>query len=153
MNTFKRFYLWQENFLNHLTNLKSPVIFLTRIYIAQIFFLSGLTKLRDWDSTLFLFEEEYHVPLLPPELAAYLGTGGELILPIMLLLGFFTRASGIGLLIVNIVAAISLQDITQAAFSQHVLWGTLLIAITIFGGGRVSLDAYIYRAKDKIQKN
>ncbi len=145
MNSFKRFYLWQENFLDHLAFLKDPAILLARIYLAQIFFLSGLTKLRDWDSTLFLFQEEYQVPLLPPELAAYLGTGGELLLPLLLLLGYFTRASGIGLFIVNIIAVISLLDITQAALSQHVLWGVLLIVAIILGGGKLSLDFYLLK--------
>ena len=53
-----------------------------RAYLAQVFFLSGLTKIRDWDTTLLLFTEEYRVPLLPPDLAAVLGTAGELVLPV-----------------------------------------------------------------------
>ena len=58
-----------------------------RVYVAQVFFLAGVTKLRDWSSTLDLFAYEYQVPLLPPVLAAWLGTAGELILPILLVLG------------------------------------------------------------------
>ena len=52
-----------------------------RLYVAQVFFLSGLTKLRDWETTLFLFTEEYKVPVLTPPVAAVLGTAGELVLP------------------------------------------------------------------------
>ena len=48
---------------------------LARAYIAQVFFLSGLTKLRDWDTTLLLFTEEYKVPLLSPGVAAVMGCG------------------------------------------------------------------------------
>lgn len=140
MNNIKRFYLWQDNILAYLDNLKNPIILLARLYIAKIFFLSGLTKIRDWDSTLFLFQEEYQVPLLPPELAAYMGTGGELLLPFLLGVGIFTRASAIGLFIVNLVAVISLPEITQAALSQHWLWATLLLFIAIFGGGKLALD-------------
>lgn len=149
MNSVKRFYLWQDNGLNHLSLLQSPVNFIARLYIAKIFFLSGLTKLRDWDSTLFLFEEEYQVPLLSPELAAYLGTGGELVLPILLVIGFFTRASAMGLFIVNIVAAISLAEITQAALSQHVLWGALLMVTVIMGGGKFALDFLMVKVISK----
>ena len=48
-----------------------------RLYVAQVFLLSGLTKLRDWDTTLALFHDEYQVPLLSPTLAAWAGTAGE----------------------------------------------------------------------------
>eukprot|EP01136_Pigoraptor_vietnamica_P014420 Opistho-1_new@56590 len=71
-----------------LLDLLQPLALLVaRIYVAQVFFLSGLTKLRDWETTVALFTDEYQVPLLSPELAATLGTGGELVLPVLLFLG------------------------------------------------------------------
>ena len=82
-----------------------------RLYVAQVFFLAGLSKLRDWDITLALFADEYQVPLLPSELAAWLGTGGELVLPVLLALGLFGRFAALGLLVVNAVAVISLAEI------------------------------------------
>ena len=60
---------------------------LARLYVAKVFLLSGLTKVRDWDITLALFADEYQVPLLSPTLAAWLGTGAELLLPVLLALG------------------------------------------------------------------
>ncbi|WP_395699879.1 DoxX family protein [Aquabacterium sp.] len=120
--------------------LQPLALLLARGYVAQVFFLSGLTKLRDWDITLALFMEEYHVPLLPPELAAALGTAGELALPVLLVLGLGTRFAALGLLCVNAVAAISLPDITDAARQQHVFWGSLLVALLLWGPGRWSLD-------------
>ena len=66
------------------SHLQSLALLAARLYVAQVFFLSGLTKLRDWSSTLALFHDIYQVPLLPPALAAYLGTGGELVLPVLL---------------------------------------------------------------------
>ncbi len=72
-----------------------------RLYLAQVFFLAGLSKLRDWDITLALFADEYQVPLLPSELAAWLGTGGELVLPVLLALGLFGRFAALGLFIVE----------------------------------------------------
>lgn len=125
-------------------NLLQPVMLLVaRLYVGWAFFASGLTKINDWDTTLFLFEEEYQVPLLPYELAAYLGTAAELILPVLLMAGLATRFSALGLFFVNIVAVISLEDIAAAAYSQHVLWGTLLIQVVIFSGGLFSLDRVV----------
>ena len=104
-----------------------------RLYVAQVFFLSGLTKLRDWDITLALFMDEYHVPLLPPEVAAYAGTAGELVLPVLLGLGLGGRFAALGLTVVNIVAVLSLSDIAPAALQQHISWGIVLVALAVFG--------------------
>jgi putative oxidoreductase len=111
-----------------------------RLYIAQIFFRSGLTKLRDWDSTLFLFEEEYHVPLLSSDAAAYLGTGGEIVLPVLLVLGLFTRFAASGLFVVNLVAAISLAELSAIAWLQHAMWGAGAIYIMLHGSRYFSVD-------------
>ena len=126
-----------------------PVALLAaRFYVGWAFFSSGLTKLNNWDSTLFLFEEEYHVPLLPYELAAYLGTAAEIILPLLLMAGLASRFSALGLFFVNIVAVISLEDIAAAAYAQHVLWGTLLLQVVIFSGGRFAFDYMVKRKVD-----
>lgn len=116
-----------------------------RLFVAQAFFISGLTKLRDWDITLALFTDEYHVPLLPPELAAWLGTGGELVLPVLLALGLGGRFAAAGLSVVNVVAVLSLAEIAPAALSQHQLWGSLLLGLLLWGPGRWSLDAVVQR--------
>lgn len=114
-----------------------------RLYIAKVFFLAGLTKLRDWDTTLFLFEEEYHVPLLSFEMAAYLGTFSELLIPALLIAGLFTRISALALFFVNIVAVISLAEIAPAALYLHVIWGVLLVQLSIYGGGFLSIDCLL----------
>lgn len=111
-----------------------------RLYVGQVFFLSGLTKIRDWDTTVALFTDEYHVPLLPPEGAALLGTAGELVLPVLLALGLAGRFAALGLTVVNAVAVISLAEIAQAALQQHVFWASLLIGLLLWGPGRWSLD-------------
>jgi len=108
-----------------------------------VFFASGLTKLRDWDTTLALFEDEYHVPLLPTELAAVMGTGGELVLPVLLALGLAGRFAAAGLFVVNAVAVVSLADIAPAALQQHVFWGSLLLGLVLWGAGRWSLDRLV----------
>ena len=115
---------------------------LARLYVAKVFFLSGLTKLRDWDITLALFADEYHVPLLPPEAAAWLGTAGELVLPLLLVFGLTGRFAALGLFVVNAVAVISLGEVAEAALQQHLFWGSLLLGLTLWGPGRWSLDAW-----------
>lgn len=111
-----------------------------RVYVGQAFFLSGLTKIRDWDITLALFADEYKVPLLPPAVAAVMGTAGELVLPVLLVLGLGGRFAALGLSVVNVVAVISLAEIAPAALQQHVFWGSLLAAIAIFGPREWSLE-------------
>ncbi len=118
---------------------------LARLYLAKVFFLSGLTKIRDWDITIALFQDEYKVPLLPPEAAAFMGTAGELLLPVLLVLGLGGRFAAIGLFVVNIVAVVSLADIPEAALQQHVFWGSLLAALLLWGPGRWSVDHLLAR--------
>jgi putative oxidoreductase len=115
-----------------------------RAYVAQVFFLSGLTKIRNWDTTLALFTDEYHVPLLPPAIAAPLGAGGELVLPLLLALGLGGRFAALGLFVLNFVAALSLQDIAPAALQQHVFWGSLLAGLAIYGPGAWSAERLVW---------
>jgi len=113
---------------------------LARLYVAQVFFMSGLTKLRDWGTTVALFTDEYKVPILSPDVAAALGTAGEICLPVLLVLGLAGRFASLGLFVVNAVAVISLADIAPAALQQHILWGTLLAGLAIYGCGKWALD-------------
>ena len=114
-----------------------------RLYVAEIFFRSGWLKLSDWSATLDLFDYVYQVPLLPPHLAALMGTGGELGLPILLLLGLAGRFAAAGLFITNLMAAISFPDISDLGLQDHVLWGALLLVTLFHGPGRLSLDAWL----------
>jgi putative oxidoreductase len=114
-----------------------------RLHVAWVFFASGLTKLRDWETTLALFADEYQVPLLPSDLAAVLGTGGELVLPVLLVLGLAGRLAAAGLFVVNAVAVISLAEVPPAALQQHQFWGSLLLGLLLWGPGRWSLDAWL----------
>lgn len=118
-------------------------LLLARLHLAQVFFLSGLTKLRDWEITLALFQDEYRVPLLSPQLAAWLGTGGELLLPVLLALGLGGRFAAAGLSVLNIVAVLSLAEIAPAALLGHQLWGTMLLALLLCGAGRWSADGWL----------
>lgn len=134
---------------NKVNLLQALALLAARIYVGWAFFASGLTKLRDWESTLLLFEYEYQVPVLPFELAAYLGTIGELVLPVLLILGLTTRFAALGLFFVNIVAVISLEDIAPVAYAEHVLWGVLLAQVVLFSGGFLALDRFIKKQLKK----
>ena len=123
-----------------LDSIRPLAALVARAYLAQVFFLSGLTKIRDWDTTLLLFTEEYKVPLLSPEVAAVMGTAGELVLPALLLFGLAGRFAALGLSVVNVMAVLSLSEIAPAALQQHITWGVLLGALALYGVGKWSVD-------------
>ena len=135
----RAFALWRR-LAGALDALQPAAALAARLYVAQAFFLSGLTKIRDWDITLALFTDEYHVPLLPPGVAAVMGTTGELVLPVLLVLGLGGRFAALGLSVVNVMAVLSLAEIAPAAFQQHVFWGSLLAGLAIFGPGKWSVE-------------
>jgi putative oxidoreductase len=135
-----RLWLLGERLTSVLTRLQPLALLAARWYIAAVFFRAGTSKLRDWDSTLALFADEYRVPLLNPTAAAFLGTGAELVLPVLLVLGLFGRPAAAGLSVLNVVAVISLMDLPDAALMGHVFWGSLLVALLLWGPGPLSLD-------------
>jgi len=116
-----------------------------RLFVAAVFFQSGLTKIANWDSTLALFENVYAVPLLPPALAAFVGTGVELVFPVLLVLGAGTRFAAFVLFVFNIVAVVSYPDLGAAGLKDHQLWGLLLAVTLLHGPGAVSLDRALAR--------
>lgn len=142
-------------FIGQLTQARSVLESLTllsvRFYLFSVFFFAGFNKLKDWDSTRFLFEYEYVVPFLRHDIAAYLGTAAEIVLPVLLLIGLLTPIAAIGLFIFNIVAVISLAEMPPAAFLLHVIWGGLLFSLVIWGSGKVSADNFVFKANKPVQ--
>jgi putative oxidoreductase len=115
------------------------------LYVARVFLLSGLTKIHDWSVTLALFENEYHVPLLPPSVAAALGTATELSMPVLLAFGLGTRFAAAVLFAFNIVAVASYPDLPDIAVKDHVLWGLMLLVLFVHGPGALSADRLLLR--------
>src|SRR5262249_20097833 len=119
-----------------------------RLEVAQAFFRSGLVKLGNWNGTLYLFRNEYRVPLLPPDVAAWLGAFGELAFPPLLALGLASRFSALSLTVVNLVAVVSFWHVlkdNEAALASHFYWALLLLVTLCHGPGKLSLDHLIRR--------
>ena len=125
--------------------LQPAFVLAVRLYVASVFFKSGLTKIASMDSTILLFTHEYQVPLLSPELAAYLGTAAELVLPVMLALGLGGRLAAAALFVFNIVAVISYPELNEVGVMQHQYWGVLLLIPLFYGPGKLSIDYLIRR--------
>lgn len=126
----------------------SPLALLVmRIYVAWQFMQAGWLKAQNWSGTLSLFQEEYKVPVLPSELAAYLGTAGELGFASLLILGLAGRPAALGLFAVNLMAVISYPQLREftcpAALNDHFYWGVLLALAAIMGPGKISLDNFL----------
>lgn len=115
-----------------------------RLWVAPVFFKAGLVKIQSWETTLLLFENEYQVPLLSPEAAAWLGTGAELVLPGLLALGLAGRFAAVALFLFNVVAVISYPALQGAGLDQHYVWGILLLVTAARGPGALSLDRLLH---------
>jgi NADH dehydrogenase/putative oxidoreductase len=122
-----------------LAGILGPLISLgVRFWLAQIFFLSGVLKAASWPTTVWLYTAEHPVPGVDPNIAALVGTGIELVCPVFLALGLFTRLAAIPLLL----TAIFLQ-VTYREFTDHLYWIALLGLLIVRGGGALSLDRMV----------
>ncbi len=130
-----------------LDHLQCVVLLALRLYVSSVFFRSGLVKISDWSATLALFHDEYKVPLLPPDLAAFTGAFGELTFPVLITLGLLGRFGAAGLFVVNAMAVISYPQLfgfeCPAGINAHFYWGSILLALSVFGPGKLSLDALV----------
>jgi putative oxidoreductase len=128
--------------------LQPVLLLLIRLYVARVFVMSGLTKIHDWSITVALFTDEYHVPLLPPGIAAVMGTATELSMPVLIALGLATRFSTFVLFFFNIIAVVSYAALPDVAVKDHYLWGVLILVLFVFGPGRISLDHWLANRLD-----
>ncbi len=127
-------------------NFLQPLIDLgIRLWVANVFWRSGLTKIQSWDTTVALFTYEYQVPLLSPELAAVLATFIELTFPVLLALGLAGRLAAFVLFVFNAMAVIAYPGLAEAGLKDHTYWGMLLLVTLLHGPGRLSLDHLIGR--------
>lgn len=132
------------------------ILLLGRLALASVFWLSGQTKISGFslnlisgqiqigwpqlkDTTLYLFENEYQLPLIPYQLAAYLATVAEHILPVLLITGLATRFAATGLLMMTLVIQIFVYP---DAYATHLTWITISLLLVVKGGGPISLDRW-----------
>lgn len=124
----------------------SPVVNLgIRLLMAKIFFTSGWLRLQDylngqWANQITAFSEYHPIPGVPGEYAAILGTFGEIVLPVLLVLGLMTRFSAAGLLIMTLVIQFVVPEDYGVSNPDHYMWMLLLCVPFIQGGGKLSLD-------------
>jgi len=111
-----------------------------RIAIAATFFRSGLLKINSWEFAVLLFRDEYQLPLIDPVLAARLATAMELGVPVFLALGLATRLATLPLL--AMVAVIQIL-VYPNAWSEHLLWASILVLLLTRGAGMFSIDYLI----------
>lgn len=134
-------------FINALNRLTPVADLIARVWVAQIFFVSGLVKIQTWQTTVMLFQHVYSVPFLPPYAAAVIATAAELILPILLVLGLGGRFVIFIFFVYNAVCAISYPFLWTAegaaGLSQHINWALLLMLLMFHGSGKLSLDHWI----------
>jgi putative oxidoreductase len=123
----------------------SLVALLARFAVASVFWRSGQTKVEGFfhikDNTFYLFREEYKVPLLPPDVAAYLSTTAEHVFPVLLMIGLASRLSALGLLCMTAVIQLFVYP---DGWPDHILWISLLLLIIARGPGAISLDQLIW---------
>lgn len=114
-----------------------------RLYLAQIFWTGGIVKLSSWMSTVALFTKVYDVPLLPPEMVAYVTTAVELGGSFLLAIGLAGRWAALLLFGLNIVASISHSQLSEAALQEAFYIGTLFLYFILHGPGLLSADAVL----------
>lgn len=138
----------------------APVMLLiARIYIGNVFWKSGKTKLQSGpEQTQQLFEWEYipnweanstktilgidiTFPVPGVELAATLGTYAELILPVLLFVGLFGRGAAFMLF----GMALTIEMFVYPGTTEHIYWMLLLGILVVSGPGKLSIDYFIRR--------
>lgn len=139
-NLFTLFFSWFEPL----------VFFCIRAWLFKAFFTSGWLKYTSWETTKNLFATEYKVPYLKPLTAAILGTGAEILLPVLLLLGLGARLPALGLFIVNAVAVIAYSDVlldpkNWCGLKDHIAWGFMIAVILVGGHSKISIDHLFHR--------
>ena len=113
-----------------------------RLAVATVFWNSAMTKLDDWNAALSLFTDEYKLPLLPPQLAAYLAVSVELTMPVLLVLGLGTRLAALVLLGMTLVIEVFVYPL---AWPTHIQWAAMLLVLLCRGPGAASLDRLLLR--------
>jgi putative oxidoreductase len=120
----------------------SVIALAMRIGVGAVFFNSGMLKYNSWEFAVKLFEDEYKVPVLPPTVAAWLAMVNELTFSVLLFVGLATRLATLPLLGMILIIQIFVYP---QAWTEHLLWASLLVYLLTRGPGALSLDHLIER--------
>lgn len=137
--------MWFQKIIAQLDRFSSVIDLLARIWVANVFWKSGTVKIADMDATIWLFANQYHVPILSPAIAAYTSTYIEIIFSVLLTLGLATRFSAFILFCTNMVAMLSYSSFQDIAVQWHIAWGLMLLMILFHGPGKIALDGLVKR--------
>jgi len=116
-----------------------------RFAIATVFWNSSMAKLANWDTALALFSGEYQLPLIPPEIAAYMAVTIELSTPVLLALGLMTR---LAFVLLGMTAVIEIF-VYPLAWPTHIQWAAMLLVLLCRGAGALSIDHLLWRRFDR----
>jgi putative oxidoreductase len=120
----------------------SLIALVARIATFSVFFRAGTQKLSDWNTTLLLFQNEYHVPILPPHIAAHIALFNELVCSSLVLVGFLTRA-GVALLLAMVLVIQTF--VYPMAWPDHIQWLAFMLILLARGAGPISVDAVVFK--------
>ena len=139
---------WISRTYTRISETLTPLaLFALRLPVAVIFWRSGRTRVEGWnifditESQPFLFEYEFGLPF--PVLAAHLTAIAEHVLPVLLVLGLFTRLGALGMLTMTMVVQLFVYP--DAWLNAHMFWAVILFAVVVLGPGKISLDHVIGR--------
>ena len=145
MQNVKEFIIRMYEVNTWISSKVAPVVnIIARFFLTKVFFLSGLTKISDWRATLFLFKNEYHVPVLSPDIAALLATFVELVVAPLFLVGFLTRYCALCLLGMAIVI-----NYSYISMPENYYWMVIFSLIAVYGGDYFSVDHWIQQRLEK----
>jgi putative oxidoreductase len=160
MKIFDTAHDWYFKGVGWLGYAKPAVDLCLRLWVAWAFFKAGLVKIDNMDSTIDLFTNTYQVPLLSPTVAAYLGTGVELVVPFFLAFGLFGRLAAGFMFVYNLICVVSFPDLWPdgfwpglfgSAFKDHKIWGLMLLVTFVYGPGKLSLDYLAMKFSPKLR--
>jgi putative oxidoreductase len=160
MKLFDKIHDFHYQVVDGLEYAKPVVDLALRLWVADAFFRAGLVKIADMDSTIDLFTNTYHVPLLSPTLAAYLGTAVELVVPWFLAFGLLGRLTAAFMFVYNLICVISFPDLWPdgfwtglfgTAFKDHKIWGLMLLVTFVYGPGKLSIDYLLMKLVPKLR--
>ena len=131
----------ENNFFTNVSWFQAIALLSVRLWLAKVFFMSGLTKTESWSTTVALFTDEYKVPILSPEIAAYITTIAELLLPVFLVIGLMTPLGAAGLMCMTLVIELFVYPDT----TEHYYWLLLTGILLTHGGGKLGLDYWLIK--------